>query len=307
MIVNQAPNQPSWKEGRIVRVDVIGPNGPYAVYEVSFMGPRKRRTICGITVDDYEHVCRVDATPRERLMGAIDQRCSYAHIDYLVSTTERDVTSFQDLLIKLAIQSCSYVAIWWLQDKTTIELVRIVNTNGNGVLRQISMKPQAASFFERASEIECDIEDDQKLNLRGFTRWEEDGTFLGHRNHQRRSWLHELVIAGNARALSVIFCPRGGMAWRVAEMIRCHRDGNEKMPQRIFHSETRDLEGRSLRDTALLLGRVEIEKMIDEFAAFYILFDLHQKIDLILQNSDSMSRMIFQSFQERTPPWSRGV
>ena len=96
---DRAPNQQPWKEGRIVRVDCFGLNGPYAVYEVSFLGPRNRRTICGITVDDDEHICRVDASPRERLIDAIDHRCSYAHIDYLVSTTELDVTSFRDLLV----------------------------------------------------------------------------------------------------------------------------------------------------------------------------------------------------------------
>jgi hypothetical protein len=170
---SRAPKNQPWKEGRVVRVDVVGLNGPYAVYEVSFVGPRNRRTIYGITVDDDEHICRVDATPRERLMDAIDQRCSYAHIDYLVSTTELDVTTFQDLLITRAIQSCSYDAIWWLKDKTTTDLVRVVDTNGNGVLHQISMKPQAASFFERASELECEKENDQKLNLNPFTRREE--------------------------------------------------------------------------------------------------------------------------------------
>jgi hypothetical protein len=68
------------------------------------------------------------------------------------------------------------------------------------------------------------------------------------------------------------------MAWRVAEMIYFHRDGNEEMFQMTFHSETIDLEGRSLSDYARLLGHVEIQKMTDEFAAFYLLFDLHQQI-----------------------------
>jgi hypothetical protein len=108
---NRAPNQPPWREGKVAKVDCFGLNGPYAVYEVSFVGPRNRITICRITVDDDQHICRVDATPRERLMDAIDQRCSYAHIDYLVSTTELDVTSFRDLLVARAIQSCSYDAI----------------------------------------------------------------------------------------------------------------------------------------------------------------------------------------------------
>jgi hypothetical protein len=263
----------TWEEGKVVQVDVFG-----MTYKCSFLGLRNRLTTCFLIGDDDEHICRLDATPRERLMDAIDQRCSYAHIDYLVSTTQIDVTSFQDLLVARAIQSCSYDAIWWLQDKTSIELVRVVDTNGNGVLHQISMKSQAAAFFKRASEVECENKDKLKLDLSIFTRREKDVSLIGHRNHQGRSWLHALVITGNARALSIIFSPRGGMAWRVAEMICYNRVGNEKTAERTFHSATRDLEGRSLHDTARLLGRVEIEKMIDEFAVFYLLSDLHQKI-----------------------------
>jgi hypothetical protein len=166
-------------------VDALGQYGPCALYEVSFTGPLNRRTLCDIRDDNDEHICRVDATPRERLLDAIDQRCSYAHIDYLVNATRLDVTSFQDLLVARAIQSCSYDAIWWLQDKTNIELVRVVDTTGNGLLHQISMKPQAARFFERANEVEC-----------GNERKDQDSTLIGYKNHLKRSWLHQLVIAG---------------------------------------------------------------------------------------------------------------
>jgi hypothetical protein len=44
-------------------------------------------------------------------MDAIDQRCNYEHIDYLVTTTLIDVNTFRDLLVARAIQSCSYDAI----------------------------------------------------------------------------------------------------------------------------------------------------------------------------------------------------
>jgi hypothetical protein len=146
----RAAKMQPWKEGRIVKVDLFGQQY-YSVYEVSFVGPRNRRTTCAIISDDDEHICRADATPRERLLDAIDQRCNYAHIHQIVTTTERDITNFQDLLVARAIQSCSYSAIWWLQDNTNIDLVRVVDTHGNGLLHQICMKPQAARFFERAS------------------------------------------------------------------------------------------------------------------------------------------------------------
>jgi hypothetical protein len=165
---NRATKVQPWKEGRIVRVDVSGQYDPCPVYEVSFMGPRNRRTTCDIRDDNDEHICRIDATPRERLLDAIDQCCSYAHIDYLVTATELDVTTFQDLLVGRAIQSCSYDAIWWLQDKTNIELVRVVDTNGSGILHQISTKPQAVRFFERTSEVECENEGNKKLDLSPF-------------------------------------------------------------------------------------------------------------------------------------------
>jgi hypothetical protein len=145
---------------------------------------------------------------------------------------------------------------------------------------------------ELASVVECENEDNEnegkvKLDWSPFVRREDQGsTLIGNKNHEGRSWLHELVIAGNARALSVIFSPRGGMAWRVAEMVYYHRDRNEQMSQRSFHSETRDLKGISLRDSARLLGSVDIEKMIDEFAVFYLLFDLNQRINFLYKSSD---------------------
>ena len=267
------PKRKLWEEGEVVKADVFG-----FTYQCSFLGLRNRLMTCFLIGDDDEHICRVDATPRERLMDAIDQRCSYAHIDYLVTSTQLDVTSFQDLLVARAIQSCSYDAIWWLQDKTTIELIRVVDTTGNGVLHQISLRPQAAVVFRRASEVECENKEKYKLDLSHFTGREEDIALIGRRNHEGRSWLHVLVIAGNATALSIIFSPRGGMAWRVVDIICYNLFGNEEFTQRTFHSETRDVEGRSLHDTAKLLGRVEIEMMIDEFAAFYLLFDIHTNI-----------------------------
>jgi hypothetical protein len=119
-----------------------------------------------------------------------------------------------------------------------------------------------------------------------FTKREDDVTLIEHRNHKGRSWLHALVIAGNATALSITFSPQGGMAWRVADMIRYRPLGNDEVLLRTLHSEIRDIEGRSLRDTAKLLGRVEIEKIIDEFAAFYLLFDLHQKTTHSFKSSE---------------------
>jgi hypothetical protein len=266
VFVDGTPKIKLWKEGKVVKVDYFG-----MAYECSFLGPRNRLTTCFLIGDDDEHVCKVDASPRERLLDAIDQCCNYYHIDYLVTPTELAVTSFQDLLVARAIQSCSYDAIWWLQNNTTINLVRVVDTNGNGLLHQTSMKSQAAIFFRRASQIEWRNGNygNEKLD---FHRGEP--SLIQHTNHQSRSWLHGLVIAGNARALSQIFYSGGGMAWRVAEMIRYDFEHTVEMAQWTFHSRTRDLKGTNLRDTARLLGWIEIEMMINEFAIFYLLFDL---------------------------------
>jgi hypothetical protein len=70
-------------------------------------------------------------------------------------------------------------------------------------------------------------------------------------------------------------------------MVYCDFDDIEANNQRTFHSEIRDLKGMSLCDTARLLGRIEIEKMLDEFAAFYLLFDLYKKISGSLIGSET--------------------
>ena len=74
-----------WIRGKITRVDIVGLRDHYAVYECSFMDRNKTKK-CFILKDNDEHVASSNASPRQRLLEAIEQDCAYQHIDFLVKS-----------------------------------------------------------------------------------------------------------------------------------------------------------------------------------------------------------------------------
>jgi hypothetical protein len=95
----------------------------------------KRRT-CYIVKDDDQHVASITASRRERLMEAIEQDCHCEHIDYLY--IGMDVMPFSDILVQHAVEHGKYNALEWLQTNASVDLHRICDTHGNGLLHQIA-------------------------------------------------------------------------------------------------------------------------------------------------------------------------
>jgi hypothetical protein len=90
---------------------------------------------------------------------------------------------------------------------------------------------------------------------------------IRQKNNQGRSWLHELVLSGNSRALDLVLSPTGGLVvWQFSSWLR-----DEDMSIR---TATRDKNGVSLMGAARRLGRYKMENMINEFAEWDMLCKL---------------------------------
>jgi hypothetical protein len=142
-------NLEPWIRGTITRVDIVGLKDNYAVYECTFMD-RHQTKKCLILEDDDSHVARLGVSPRQRLLDAIEQHCAGVHITYLVTTFDMNVMAFRDLLVTKATESGNSYALFWLQENASVDLERIRDAEGNGLLHQISRMP----FFEQMSIVE---------------------------------------------------------------------------------------------------------------------------------------------------------
>jgi hypothetical protein len=93
-------------------------NHDYAYYEVNVEGGGKGYT----TKDTDENMASLKNSPRERLFDAIEQDCSYEHIDYLFTNAGIDVTIFHDVVVSQAIKYASTNGLSWLQGKVGLDL-----------------------------------------------------------------------------------------------------------------------------------------------------------------------------------------
>ena len=92
---------------------------------------------------------------------------------------------------------------------------------------------------------------------------------IRQRNNQGRLWLHELIIAGNSRALELALSPSEALAWLHFSWFDAH----------AVHEVTKDKQGLNLIDTARLLGRFNMEKMVDKFSELHLLFGLSRQLE----------------------------
>lgn len=112
----------------------------YAVYEISLPVEKNKAQTGFIPYwydDDDEHIASSEAYPRQQLLDAITQGCSCDHIHYLVTELGLDVSAFKDLVIEKAIHNGSYGALQWLEEVADVELEKIIDVDGNGLLHQI--------------------------------------------------------------------------------------------------------------------------------------------------------------------------
>lgn len=127
-----------WIPAKIMRVDIVGLQNYYAVYECSYTD-QKRARICHVLEDSDEHVASPSATTRERLFDAIANDCGYDHLDTLIKTSDMDVIAFRDLLVSKAIESGSYNALLWLQENAEVTLTLVRDAENNGLFRRPRM------------------------------------------------------------------------------------------------------------------------------------------------------------------------
>jgi hypothetical protein len=115
---------------------------------------------------------------------------------------------------------------------------------------------------------------------------------IGQRNNQGRTFLHELIIAGKTRALGLALSPTKGLAWVLSSWLQypgMDHKNDESLPD--VHVVTRDNSGLNLKSTASLLGRFEMEKMIDEFSEFQILYDLSMSVQYNVREVDGFPNL----------------
>jgi len=272
-----------WIRGKITGVDITSRSDFYAVYECSYKD-RNRVRACYILKDDDQHVASITASPRERLLEAITQNCSYTHLDYLVESSSLDVMAFRDLIVSKAIESASYDGLLWLQENAEVNLKLIRDAEGNGLLHQIAKTPHAERFFAAAASMfwkrefgDDEIDDELSINFYDY-RSNEDERLFSQVNNHGRTFLHELIILGNTRALDLALSPKEGLAWRLFWWFRAPAFKSNE-PLSSVHVVTRDKQGLNLKDTARLLGRFKMEKMIDEFEGCFLLYDLSCSLD----------------------------
>jgi hypothetical protein len=207
-----------WIEGEVTRVDVTRRQDFYAVYECIFTERGKRNT-CFISEDTDQHIISgiEISSPRQRLMDSIEQDCDYDHIDYLVKSSNMDVSSFVDLVQEKAILNASYDTLLWLQENVSCILAKIRDENGNGLLHQICSFPHAARFFKKAVQRQRS----KNTNILSINLWpgtEDD--LLDQTNDDGQSWLLKLILCENIRALEYAVSPGIGMGWIVAYLFQ---------------------------------------------------------------------------------------
>jgi Ankyrin repeats (many copies) len=242
--------------------------------------------------DTDEWIASADAGPRQRLFDAIDQNCSCAHLNHLVSASNIDVSSFRDLIVSHAIQACSYDALAWIQDSLKVDLDKIRYASGNSLLHQISALPKAVRFFERAAYIaDEDIEEEEEgghVTMFSVNYEREFGGLILQLDQQGRFFFH-LVAAGNIRALDLALTPGGRFAWDPASALFCSspKDSPGIEPLPSFYTRTRDEKGANVRNAAKNLGHHNMVKMVDEYSTWLTVYELACS----LQHSPELNRI----------------
>lgn len=200
----------SWVLGKVTNVDELtGQRGLHAAYTCEFVDIEVKDKPFHVVIckDNDEHIASIHASARERLFDAIEQHCSFYHLRYLVESSNMDVS--------LIVEHASYNALLWL--KKDLNLGKIRNDNGDGLLHQIAKSTHAERFFEAAGN-EWDEQCYGVILLDGDESClsEKSRNFFLQKNRQGRTWLLELVSSRNRRALELVISPQCGLVWMIA-------------------------------------------------------------------------------------------
>ena len=71
---------------------------------------------------------------------------------------EIDVSMFRDLAVSRAVQNASYSALTWLHRECNVNVIKIADGEGNGLLHQIAVSRNASKFFRRVGEVNLEHE-----------------------------------------------------------------------------------------------------------------------------------------------------
>lgn len=168
-----------------------------------------------------------------------------------------------------AIENASYDTLAWLQKNAAVDLHRIRDADGNGLLHQITKCPHAERFILTAATcIEEGKFDRATINLLSYDVNDEDH-FLQQRNRQGRVWLHKLIISGNTRAFELALSPNA-LVWTTLTQL-CWSG--------LMLKDIRDSSGLNLSDTAHLLGRRVMEKIINKVEEIALLRSLEIELE----------------------------
>lgn len=155
-----------------------------------------------------------------------------------------------------------------------LHLVR--DAERNGLLHQISKTPNAARFFATAAKVSWTEPPAGRYIDFYKLRGNDDLKLFSQRNKQHRTFLHELILAGNIRALDIVLSRKYGLGWSLAQWFR--DDPEEDKILSSIYSMTYDENGDNVRDVAVSLGSFEMEKMVDEYAEWHNLYRLFQAV-----------------------------
>jgi hypothetical protein len=215
----------------------------------------------------------VEASPRQQLFDSIEKNCSSAHIDFVVKSSGIDVGSIQNIVLAKSIEAGNYEAMMWLHDTFGMNLQTfIMHDTELPLLHQCAVSPYATRFFEAAFE-----DPRNEMHLWGLvSNIEEKEPFLLKVDNEGRSWLHRLVETGNTRALDCVLSRNGKLCSALAYSIKFHTKGQ---PPKPIYNFFQDKAGTNIRDLAQSSGNMEMVRIIEEFASWFLLCELSWKFE----------------------------
>ncbi|KAL9187499.1 hypothetical protein ACHAXT_001602 [Thalassiosira profunda] len=207
--VKQIDTPNLWLPATISSVHLLG-GTYYAAYECTFKYGGRQHS-AHITVDDDEHVARVDREPRDRLFDAISQYCRREHLKFLVDEFDIDASMFGELLVARAVECASYQALLWLQKDCNVDVLGILDEEGNNILHQMASTSNAERFIHEAGRMSFANSHQNQLDFMGGK-----ARVAGAQNEAGETWLDILVRRGDTRALDRALSPNFGLGWELS-------------------------------------------------------------------------------------------
>jgi hypothetical protein len=201
----------------------------YGVFECKFeqkgivrRGKSEKRygNTCLILKDEDEYITLADNDPRKRLFAAIEQDCSFEHIDYLENEFSIDVSLIQELMVEKAIKSGNFDACVWLEEKQDVVLASLKFPDDNTILHEIAMSPHAFRFFYKfaCATFQRRLDDLSLIHNKSRMRISEQlPPPLYRLNKNNDTWFHILRRKeDDLRPLDIAMSQQNGLFWLIS-------------------------------------------------------------------------------------------